>query len=139
MRISRAFGLAALVAGLTLALVAPASGHILRNQRKISAGFLPSNPTPPYTAVTGRVTSTTSARCRSGSRVTVFKVAPGADTVVGSGITTQQGYFTIPAPNGQFADGAYYLTVKRKILVRNRFHRHTCPSLRTQTVTITNP
>ena len=138
MRTTRAIVLTALVAGLTLALAAPAPGHGISAQRKIEAGLLPGED-PPFTGVTGRVTSRTTPRCRRGSRVTFFRQQPGPDAVVGTRLTTRQGYFTIPAPSGQFEDGAYYLVVKRKVLVNNRFHKHICPRLKTASVTIVNP
>jgi hypothetical protein len=137
MRKMRAIVVIALAAGATLALTAPASGHFLSAQRSIEAGLIPGDG-PPFTAVTGRVTSTTTPRCRKNSRVTFFKVQPGADQFIGSRLTTRAGYFTIPAPNGQFEDGDYYLVVKRKILVKNRFHKHRCPRLQTGSATIDN-
>lgn len=137
MRISRLIGLAVLVAGLTLALVAPASGHIVRYGRSVSAGFIPSTG-PPFTAVTGKVGSGKAA-CKANSRVIVFKVAPGNDINYGSRLTNPAGRFTIPSPGNQFDDGFYYLVVKRKVLANNRFHRHRCPRLKTNSFQIVNP
>ena len=133
MRISRLIALTALVAGLTLALVAPASGHIVRYGRSVSAGFIPSTG-PPFTAVTGKVSSGKAA-CRRYSKVALFR--NGA--AIASRTTTRTGRFTIPSPGTQFEDGSYYLVVKGKVLANNRFHRHRCPRLKTNSFTITNP
>jgi hypothetical protein len=134
MRMTRAIGIAALVAGLMLALAAPAFGHGIRFARSISGGFIPSDG-PPFTAVTGKVSSG-KAPCRRQSLVTVWKQTPGKDVDNGQRRTNDRGFFTIPAPGNQFAPGDYYLTVKRKVLANNRFHRHICPRLQTGSFTI---
>lgn len=137
MRFTRAIGMVVLVAGLSLAVASPAFGHGVRYGRTIGGGFIPADG-PPFTAVTGQVTSGKAA-CKRASRVTVFKVQPGADNNYGSRLTTRQGFFTIPSPGIQFDDGFYYLVVKRKVLANSRFHRHICPRLKTNTFQIVNP
>jgi hypothetical protein len=137
MRITRAFGLVALVAGLSLVVAAPASAHFHRHARGISGGFIPDTG-PPFTAVTGKVTSPKAA-CRAAAKVSLWKTAPGPDVNQGFATTPGNGSFTIGSPGAQFEDGAYYLVVKRKNLLRNRFHRHFCPRLQTNAFTITNP
>ena len=137
MQIMRAVGLAALVGGLTLAVAAPASGHGIKYGRGVQGGFIPADG-PPFTAATGKVNSGKAA-CRRASRVILFKAQPGRDIDYGSRLTNRQGQFTIPSPGNQFDDGAYYLVVKRKVLAKNRYHRHICPRLKTNAFTITNP
>jgi hypothetical protein len=134
---TRAIGLVALVAGLTLAVAAPASGHGVRFARAISGNFIPSDG-PPFTAVTGKVSSGNGA-CKRNSKVTLWQRQPGADIAFGQRRTTLKGFFTIPSPGSSFPDGTYYLTLKRKVLANNRFHRHICPRLVTGGFTVTNP
>jgi hypothetical protein len=137
MRITRAIGLIVLVAGLTLALASPAFGHGVSFARGVSGGFIPADG-PPFTAVTGKVTSP-NGKCKRNSLVTLFKRQPGPDNNYGQRRTSNTGAFTIPSPGTQFDDGAYYLVVARKVLRRNRLHRHICPRLQTNAFTIDNP
>src|SRR5215207_3098709 len=101
MRVMRTMGLAALVAGLTLAVAAPAHGHGISFARGVGASFIPAAPDgPPYTAITGKVRSPNPA-CRRRSLVTVWKLQPGKDIDYGARRTTRKGLFTISAPGNQ--------------------------------------
>jgi len=137
MRLTRAIGVAGLVAvALLLVAAMPASAHFARFARSVAGGFVPTTG-PPYTSASGKVGSP-KATCRK-ARVSLWKEAPGNDINYGNVLTGLSGRFTFHSPGAQYDDGAYYLVVKKKVLSRNRFHNHFCPRLKTNSFTITNP
>lgn len=136
MRIMRALVPALLVGGMLLALAGSASGHRIIHGRSVKASFKPATG-PPFNSVTGRVASK-AKRCRAKIKVILWARDLGPDHVAGSDRTAKGGFFRIDPP-GQFEDGSYYLTVRRRVLAKKRRHRHICPRLETNTSSFTNP
>jgi hypothetical protein len=130
-----------LIAGLALASTlllapAPASAHGIRYARGVGGDFFPKSG-PPYDSAKGVVTSG-QPRCRRNSVVVLWRTSGGGPIRVGSANTGGDNTWVINPP-GNFPNGTYFLTVKRKVLLRSGAHRHICPYLRTGTFTISNP
>lgn len=130
----------ALALAALLALAAPAAlAHDKRWGVAVSFEFKPANGDQD-TSWTGVVRSRKEA-CRKQRRVQVLRRAQGPDELIGSDRTAvapdgdplpwevvQQGY----PP----AAGDYYVRVLRRMLTRNRRHRHVCLGIRTEAVTV---
>ncbi len=130
MRAMRAIVPTILVLGALLVAAGPASAHGISYARSISANFLPDTG-PPFTSIAGKVTSTAKG-CRASVPVNLWRSQPGADARAGSDRTSSKGNFEVLSQGG-FPSGTYYMTVPRKVLLKNRFHKHVCPALKTNT------
>lgn len=128
MRTKRALFAATVALAGTLAFTGTASAHGITYARSVQAGFGPGTQAP-FTTLSGEVRKS----CTSGVTVTLWRVEPGPDSKAGADKTSSKGKFQINAPSG-FVSGTYYVTVPRRILVKNRFHKHICPALKTDTV-----
>ena len=136
MRLTRLGLIAGLVLATTLLVVAaPASAHKIRFARSVSGSLNPSTG-PPFDSASGTVGSP-NARCRRNSLVTLWRVTGSGPTRVGANNTGGNNTWSINPP-GNFPNGDYFLTVRRKVLRNTARHHHVCPFLRTNTITITN-
>jgi hypothetical protein len=136
MRLTRLVLIAGLVLTSSLLLAAPASAHRISFARSVSGSLFPQSG-PPFDYAAGTVGSP-NARCRRHSLVTLWRVTGSGPTKVGANNTGGDSRWTINPP-GNFPNGDYFLTVKRKVLFRSARHRHVCPFLKTNTITISNP
>ena len=133
MRRYRLLAILALTAGAMLVPAGFADAHKITYNRSVSGQFFPA--APPHTHIQGTVDSSQN-RCKVLSRVRLFRVRGGPDAEVGNDQTNSAGEWRINAPNGTFPAGTYYVVVDRKVLSTQGSHRHVCPRLETNTVTI---
>jgi hypothetical protein len=136
MRLTRLALIAGLVLATTLVIATPASAHGISFARGVGGNFQPKSTGPPYDYASGVVTSP-NARCRRNSLVTLWRVTGGGRTKVGADGTGGGNTWTINPP-GNFPNGSYFLTVKRKVLFRSARHKHVCPFLRTSSFTFSS-
>jgi hypothetical protein len=130
MRVIRTIVPAVLVLGAMLVAAGPASAHGISYARGVHGSFTPTSG-PPFTSVAGDVTST-NIGCRANVTVFLWQSQPGADAKIGSTRTNGKSKWHIDRPVG-FPSGSYYVTVPKRVLVKNQFHHHVCPGLKTST------
>ncbi|MSO41162.1 MAG: hypothetical protein EXQ70_04595 [Solirubrobacterales bacterium] len=128
MRALRFLGTASLLLVAMLVVTAPASAHRVSYARGVHGSFKPASG-PPFTSVGGDVTSNNKS-CRRNLTVYLWQSQVGSDVKIGSTRTNSKGKWHIDQPIG-FPSGTYYVTVAKRILVKNQFHHHICPGLKT--------
>jgi hypothetical protein len=117
---------AALALLLGAALCGLAAGAALAHKKLIASTVAISYQGTDYgDTISGSVASP-NARCVAGRAVTLFRSTGGNNTAYGEATASASGDFKFD-PKGQvFQQGTYYAEAARKVLKKNKRHRHIC-------------
>lgn len=116
----------AIVALMSVVFVASATAHKVKIDTTVTAKFNKPNPKDPYATgnFDGSVNSN-KARCEKNRKVTLRqRAADGSSVAVGTDFTDANGDWVI-APSSA-GPGTYFAKVAKKVLRKNKKHRHIC-------------
>jgi hypothetical protein len=71
-------------------------------------------------------------KCRKNRKVTVKRVGGGK---VGSDQTNNQGHYVVKL-NGDAAPGDYFAKAKKKVIKKNKNHKHVCKKAKSNTISV---
>jgi hypothetical protein len=127
MRVVRAVAYAAVTALLVGAIGAGiATGHKKKIKSTVTIEF---TDTVYGDSFSGEVNSK-KRKCERNRKVTVFR----GGTSVGSDTTNNQGEYVVPVDNA--APGNYFAKAKKKVLKKNKKHKHVCRKAKSPTITV---
>ena len=118
--------IAATVALAGAMFVAEATAHKAKFDTAVSAKYNKPDKKDPYAVANfDGALSSSKARCEKNRTVTLYKrEANGTSTVVGSDVTDLTGAWAVQPSS--VAPGTYYAQTAKKVLRKNRKHRHVC-------------
>ena len=124
--------IAAIVAGVAISGISafPAQGHEATWESVVGINHRAG---PERDVFRGRVASTR-FRCVQNRRVTVKKVQPGADAVIGSDRTDDEGAYSVGL-DGRAERGRYYAVARRRARITPG-HSHICLTARSQNIKV---
>jgi hypothetical protein len=118
--------IAAIVVVMSVVLVAAAAAHKVRFDTSATIKYDKPAKNDPYAkaAFKGNLTSA-KARCEKNRTVSVYRrEANGSETVIGSDATDVTGAWGMEP--GSVAPGTYFAHTAKKVLRKNKKHRHIC-------------
>jgi hypothetical protein len=111
---------------LAAALCGLAAGAALAHKKLIASAVALSYQGTDYGDTMSGSVASPNQRCVAGRAVTLFRSTGGNSTAYGDATASASGAFKFD-PKGQvFQQGTYYVQAARKVLQKNKRHRHIC-------------